>query len=42
MSSTISFLDINNYHPLDSLNPDKLKEYRKNWKPMRLKKVILV
>ncbi len=26
MSTTISFLDLNNYHPLDSLTPENLKE----------------
>jgi len=26
MSATISFLDLNNYHPLDSLTPENLKE----------------
>ena len=38
MSTTISFLDLNNYHPLDSLNPDNLKEIAQKLKVCELKK----
>ena len=37
MSTTISFLDLNNYHPLDSLNPDNLKEISQKLEVSELK-----
>jgi CRP-like cAMP-binding protein len=38
MSTTISFLDLNNYHPLDSLSPDNLKEIAQKLEVSELKK----
>ena len=38
MSTTISFLDLNNYHPLDSLTPDNLKEIAEKLQVIELKK----
>jgi len=37
MSTTISFLDLNNFHPLDSLNPDNLKEISQKLEVYELK-----
>lgn len=38
MSKTISFLDLNNYQPLDSLTPENLKEIAEKLKILELKK----
>lgn len=38
MSTTVSFLDLNNYHPLDSLTPDNLKEISQKLEVCELKK----
>ncbi len=38
MSKTISFLDLNNYQPLDSLTPEDLKEIAEKLKVLELKK----
>lgn len=38
MSTTISFLDLNNYQPLDSLTPDNLKEIAEKLEVIELKK----
>lgn len=38
MSTTITFLDLNNFHPLDSLNPDNLKEISQKLEVCELKK----
>ena len=38
MGTTVSFLDLNNYHPLDILTPDNLKEIAEKLEVIELKK----
>ena len=38
MSKTISFLDLNNYAPLDSLTPENLKEIEEKLVVVEIKK----